>query len=90
MEIIAIESPKNELESLTAGFHASAKGENMNTDIDNKEWSLLSYKEKNRSLFHRQKGILDMLLERGAISKEQYDKSLHDLIDKMSVVVDEE
>ena len=57
----------------------------METDITNTDWSLLSYEEKNKLLFHRQKGILDMFLERGAISKAQHDKSLHDLIEKMGV-----
>ena len=37
------------------------------------------YQEKNRRLFHEQKRTLDLLLERGAISKAQYDKSLGDL-----------
>ena len=46
------------------------------------EWSSLSYEEKNRQLFLRQKKTLDMFLERGAISQAQHDKSLHDLIEK--------
>lgn len=58
----------------------------MNTD--NKDsWSFLSYKEKNNLLFYRQKQILEMFLERGAISKEQYDKSLSDLIEKMGSAI---
>lgn len=55
----------------------------MKTDVTNTDWSLLSYEEKNKQLFRQQKGILDMFLERGAISKAQYDKSLQDLIEKM-------
>ena len=43
------------------------------------------YQQKNRELFFRQKRTLDMFLERGAISKEQHDKSLHDLIEKMGM-----
>ena len=51
------------------------------------EWSSLSYEKKNELLLLRQQEILDMFLERGAISKEQHDKSLHDLFEKMSVAV---
>ena len=50
-----------------------------------KEWSSLTYEEKSRLLFLRQKATLDMFLERGAISQAQYDKSLHDLIKKMGM-----
>lgn len=49
----------------------------------NAEWFSLTYEEKNRLLFLRQKKTLDMFLERGAISQAQHDKSLHDLIEKM-------
>lgn len=56
---------------------------NMDKNIENIEWSSLSYEEKNRQLFLRQKKTLDMFLERGAISQAQHDKSLHDLIEKM-------
>ena len=54
----------------------------MDVNIENKEWSSLTYDEKNRLLFLRQKKTLDMFLERGAISQAQHDKSLHDLIEK--------
>ena len=47
------------------------------------DWASLSHEEKNRFLFFRQKQMLDMFLERGAISQAQHDKSLHDLIEKM-------
>ncbi len=36
-------------------------------------------------LFLRQKRTLDLFLERNAISKAQYDKSLGDLIEKMGM-----
>ena len=45
----------------------------------------LTHEEKNRLLFLRQKKMLDMFLERGAISQAQHDKSLHDLIEKMGM-----
>ncbi len=47
------------------------------------DWPSLSYEEKNRRLFLQQKELLAMFLERRAISQAQYDKSLHDLIEKM-------
>ena len=52
-------------------------------ETENKNWSALSYEEKNHQLFLKQKALLDGFLERGAISKAQHDKSLHDLIEKM-------
>ena len=57
----------------------------MDVNIENKEWASLTYEEKNRLLFLRQKKTLDMFLERGAISQAQYDKSFHDLIEKMGM-----
>ena len=50
-------------------------------------WGSLSYTEKNRALFLQQKHTLDLFLERGAISKAQHDKSLHDLTVKMRAAV---
>ena len=58
---------------------------NMDKNIENTGWSSLSYEEKNRQLFLRQKKTLDMFLERGAILQAQHDKSLHDLIEKMGM-----
>ena len=51
------------------------------------EWILLSYEEKNRVLYLKQKELLDTLLEKRAISKEQYEKSLHDLTEKMGAIM---
>ena len=48
-------------------------------------WDSLSYAEKNQILFERQKQLLGEFLERNAISKEQYEKSLHDLTEKMGM-----
>lgn len=39
----------------------------------------------NKSLYKKQKDTLDKFLERGAITKEQYDKSLNTLKEKMGV-----
>ena len=55
----------------------------MNEINDQAIWEKLSYDEKNHQLFLKQKALLEMFLERGAISKEQLEKSLHDLKQKM-------
>ena len=55
------------------------------TEKGNIEWTALTRKEKNRQLFFQQKKTLDLFLERGAISEAQYNKSLHDLMEKMNV-----
>ena len=60
----------------------------MNANIENTDWSSISYEEKNRQLFFRQKKLLDMFLERGAISQAHHDKSLHDLIEKMGMAAE--
>ena len=49
------------------------------------DWSALTPEEKKQKLFEKQKNTLDMFLERNAISKAQYDKSLGDLIEKMGI-----
>ena len=41
--------------------------------------------DKQKVLFEQQKQTLDLFLERKAISKEQYDKSLQTLIEKMGI-----
>ena len=53
--------------------------------IQQAEWEMLSPGEKKKELFLRQKNTLDLFLERNAISKNQYDKSLGDLIEKMGM-----
>lgn len=49
------------------------------------EWEALTPEEKKKQLFLKQKNTLDLFLERNAISKAQYDKSLGDLIEKMGM-----
>lgn len=55
------------------------------TTQENKPWESLSHEEKNRELYYKQKRMLEDFLERGAISKAQFDKSLHDLTEKMGI-----
>lgn len=54
-----------------------------NTD----EWEKLTPEEKKNKLFLKQKATLDAFLERGAISRAQYEKSLGDLSKKMGVSI---
>ncbi len=49
----------------------------------NKIWSDLTYEQKEHELFLKQKKALDTFLKHGAISKEEHDRSLHDLAEKM-------
>lgn len=53
--------------------------------MDQFEWESLSPEEKRIQLYLNQKHTLDLFLERGAISKAQYDKSLSDLTVKMGL-----
>ena len=55
----------------------------MDTHEEQAMWNFLSYDEKNHQLYLRQKELLEQFLKTGAISKEQYEKSLHDLTEKM-------
>ena len=59
----------------------------MKGDID---MSVSDHEEKKRDLFNRQKEMLDLFLQNGAISAAQHDKSLHDLIEKMDIKDNEE
>lgn len=52
---------------------------------DDSEWAQLSPEEKKKQLYLKQVQTLNDFLERGAIGKEQYDKSLHDLTEKMGM-----
>lgn len=51
------------------------------------EWQGLSEQEKQQHLFDKQKGVLDTFLVRHLISQEQYDLSLHALMDNMAIDV---
>ena len=51
--------------------------------MDQTTWGLLTYEEKQCELFERQKKLLETFFEHRAITKEQYEKSLGDLKEKM-------
>ena len=57
----------------------------MNTEDSGKIRERATPEEKRRQLFLTQKETLDRFLERGAISRRQYEKSLHDLREKMGI-----
>ncbi len=57
----------------------------MSTRAD-KPWESMTYEEKQAWLFQQQKETLSRFLEHGTISKAQFDKSLHTLIEKMGVM----
>ena len=48
-------------------------------------WENLTPEEKKAELYRKQKELLDTFLERNAISKAQYDKSLGDLTEQMGM-----
>ena len=51
----------------------------------NKEEQPKSAEQKKTDLYLRQKNMLEQFLERNAISKEQFEKSLGDLTEKMGM-----
>ena len=53
--------------------------------MEQEEWERLSPEEKRVQLYLNQKQTLEAFLERGAISKAQFDKSLGDLTLKMGM-----
>lgn len=53
--------------------------------LGDEKWKSMSEAEKKKELFRQQKITLNLFLERNAISKQQYDKSLGDLIEKMGM-----
>ena len=52
-------------------------------------WEKLSPEQKKIQLYLEQKKTLEAFLERGAISQEQHDKSLHDLTEKFAMKISE-
>lgn len=46
--------------------------------------------EQRHELYLKQKALLDTFVEKHAISREQYEKSLHDLTEKMGETLPDE
>ena len=55
----------------------------MKTEDNNEKWLQLSPDEKRKQLYINQKKLLEVFLERGAITRAQFEKSLGDLTEKM-------
>ncbi len=55
----------------------------LSDPLTSDDWVKLTHEQKNHQLYLRQKKMLDMFLEHGAITQAQHDKSLHDLTEKM-------
>ena len=53
--------------------------------MEQEQWEKLTPEQKKRELYLEQKFTLDSFLERNAISKAMYGKSLHDLTEKMGM-----
>ena len=53
--------------------------------MEQTDWEKLSPEEKKVQLYLKQKKLLDDFLERGAISRAQYEKSFGDLTIKMGM-----
>ena len=53
--------------------------------MEQTDWGKLSPEEKKIQLYLKQKKLLDDFLERGAISRAQYEKSFGDLTEKMGM-----
>ena len=53
--------------------------------MEQSEWDKLSHDEKQIQLYLKQKETLESFLARGAISQAQFDKSFHDLTEKMGM-----
>ena len=49
------------------------------------QWDQLNPSEKKLQLYYNQVHLLDEFLKRGAISESQYQKSFHDLTEKMQI-----
>ena len=55
----------------------------MDFSFDMSAWEALSYREKNRELYRKQKRMLDTFLEHGAITRLQHEQSLRTLAQGM-------
>lgn len=53
--------------------------------MESREWESLSYEDKKKQLYLQQKDVLDKFLERNAITKADYNKSIGDLSRKMGM-----
>ena len=52
-------------------------------ESEQSEWEKHTPEQKKKQLYLKQKELLDTFLERNAISRQQYEKSLHDMTEQM-------
>lgn len=57
----------------------------VNVYEDSRKWKNLSREQKNYELFLKQKELLGLFLKHGAITQEQHDNSMRDLVEKMEI-----
>lgn len=57
--------------------------------VDQSEWERLDPEQKRLALYEQQVRLLRQFLEKGAISRQQYEKSFRDLTEKMGMDADE-
>ena len=55
----------------------------MDSKTGDNKWDSMTYEEKNRLRFEKEEALLRQFLEKGAISREQYDKGLRELEEKL-------
>lgn len=65
------------------GMHS--RGGIKEFSMNQQDWEQLSPEKKKEELYLRQVRLLQTFLEHGAISQAQYDKSVHDLTEKMGM-----
>ena len=53
----------------------------MTTENKKATWYKLSYEEKNKELIAHEQEMLDMFLEKKAITKEDYDRAVKELLE---------
>ena len=67
-----------------AWYNTGSRKDGGTMDATNQAaWETLTPEEKRRALYDRQVATLKTFLEHGVITQAQYDKSLHDLTEKM-------
>lgn len=57
----------------------------MIKNFNQKKWDQLNPMGKRLQLYYNQVHLLDEFLKHGAISEKQYQKSFHDLMEKMEI-----
>lgn len=70
---------------MNAWFEDTAAAEDPAGSLQRQDYEAMSIEEKKVRLYLQQKALLDEFLEKGAISRAQYEKSFGDLTEKMGM-----